>query len=73
MNGCFRVLGALCLAAPLAFAQVAGAPPASLREQIQSRVNREYPRLFELYQHLHTHPELSLHEEQTGQRVADVL
>ena len=73
MNGCFRVLGALCLAAPLAFAQVAGAPPASLREQIQSRVNREYPRLFELYQHLHTHPELSLHEEQTGQRVADEL
>jgi hippurate hydrolase len=34
---------------------------------------QEYPRLFELYKHLHTHPELSLHEEKTGQRVADEL
>src|ERR1051326_7263966 len=57
---------------------VLGAPGAdssttSLREPVQMRANQEYPRLFELYKHLHTHPELSLHEEKTGQRVADEL
>jgi hippurate hydrolase len=54
-------------------AQSADQPPTSLREALQSRANQEYPRLFELYKHLHTHPELSLHEEKTGQRVADEL
>jgi hippurate hydrolase len=44
-----------------------------LREPLQARANQEYPRLFELYKHLHTHPELSLHEEKTGQRIADEL
>ena len=68
-----RVLAAVCLAAGVAFGQNAGSPPASLREQIQSRVNREYPGLFELYRHLHTHPELSLHEEKTSERVAEEL
>jgi len=68
-----RVPAAVCLAAGVAFGQNAGSPSASLREQIQSRVNREYPGLFELYRHLHTHPELSLHEEKTGQRVGEAL
>ena len=54
-------------------AQGADRAPTSLREPLQARANQEYPRLFELYKHLHTHPELSLHEEQTGQRVADEL
>ncbi|HZF74196.1 MAG TPA: amidohydrolase [Gemmatimonadaceae bacterium] len=54
-------------------AQCAVTSPASLREPLQARANQEYPRLFELYKHLHTHPELSLHEEKTGQRVADEL
>ena len=54
-------------------AQDAGIPSASLRKQIQARINQEYPGLFDLYRHLHTHPELSLHEEKTGQRVADEL
>lgn len=44
-----------------------------LRESVRSWVNREYPNLFELYKHLHTHPELSLHEEKTGERVAEEL
>jgi len=48
-------------------------PPSSLREQVRSLVDQEYPRLFDLYKVLHTHPELSLHEEKTGQRVADEL
>src|SRR5438132_5921759 len=54
-------------------AQDAGTPSASLRKQIQARINQEYPGLLDLYRHLHTHPELSLHEEKTGQRVADEL
>src|SRR5438094_151996 len=48
-------------------------PSAELRAQVQARVDREYPQLFELYKELHAHPELSLHEEKTGQRVADEL
>ena len=44
-----------------------------MREPVQARANQEYPRLFELYKLLHTHPELSLHEEKTGQRIADEL
>ncbi len=51
----------------------AGAAPAALRQQIHAHVNREYPQLFELYKYLHTHPELSLHEQQTSRRVADEL
>src|SRR2546428_8168643 len=73
---CMRPLrfpAAVCLAAGVAFGQNAGSPPASLREPLQPRANQKYPRLFELYKHLHTHPELSLHEEKTGQRVADEL
>jgi len=46
---------------------------ASLHEQVQARVNQEYPGLFDLYRHLHAHPELSRHEEKTGERVAGEL
>src|SRR5437764_14770149 len=42
-------------------------------ELIRFRLEKEYPNLFELYQHLHTHPELSLHEEKTSQRIAGEL
>jgi hippurate hydrolase len=63
----------LALAAGALSAENPVVPPSSLREQVRSLVNQEYPRLFELYKHLHTHPELSLHEEKTGQRVADEL
>src|SRR5207302_4227313 len=76
MNGFQRslwILTVICLVSRALFAQNAGAPPASLREQVRSLVDREYPGLFDLYRHLHTHPELSLHEEKTGQRVAEEL
>src|SRR5947207_8023395 len=66
------VLGA-CLVSFTPPAPGADGSPPSFRELLQARANREYPRLFELYKHLHTHPELSLHEEKTGQRVADEL
>jgi hippurate hydrolase len=69
----FSVLTVACLVSFLLSGQAADNPSTSLREQLQARANQDYPRLFELYKHLHTHPELSLHEEKTGQRVADEL
>ena len=67
------VFAAAAVASATLSAENPAGPPSSLREQVGSLVNRDYPRLFELYKHLHTHPELSLHEEKTSQRVADEL
>ena len=50
-----------------------GQSPAPVRELVQSRVAQEYPSLFELYKHLHSHPELSFHETQSAARVAEEL
>jgi hippurate hydrolase len=43
------------------------------RELVQSRVQKEYPSLFELYKDLHLHPELSLQEQRSSTRVAEEL
>lgn len=40
---------------------------------VRMGVDKNYASLFELYQDLHTHPELSLHEEKTSQRIAEEL
>src|ERR1041385_345436 len=40
---------------------------------VKAGVDREYPSLFELYKHLHTHPELSFQEEKTSALVAEEL
>ena len=50
-----------------------GQSPAPVRELVQSRVAQECPSLFELYKHLHSHPELSFHETQSAARVAEEL
>jgi hippurate hydrolase len=51
-----------------------GAPaPKPLRQQVISKVTELYPKLEPLYRHLHTHPELSLREEKTSERVAAEL
>lgn len=50
-------------------AQASGAA----REAVQGQVDKEYPALFELYQHLHSHPELSFQEEHTSARLAEEL
>src|SRR6266576_5312175 len=73
MNEFLKRFGAFAgafLASCVLSAPNAAGPHATLLEQVQSVVYREYPQLFELYKHLHTHPELSLHEEKTGERVA---
>ena len=40
---------------------------------MRSHLAQEYPSLFELYKHLHSHPELSFQEVQSAARVADEL
>jgi amidohydrolase len=57
-----------CVYFPLA---LPGAPvPKPLRQQVISKVTELYPKLEPLYRHLHAHPELSLREEKTSERVA---
>ena len=46
---------------------------AKIRQQVASAVAEIFPRLEPLYKDFHTHPELSLREEKTSQRVADEL
>src|ERR1035438_2289476 len=62
-------LALACLMTVCGFAQSSLAA----REQVQSRLQQEYPSLFQLYKHLHAHPELSLHEEQSAAQVAEEL
>jgi hippurate hydrolase len=59
----------VCLAA----ASGRGQSAAPARELVRSRVAQEYPSLFELYKHLHSHPELSFQETQSAARVAKEL
>jgi amidohydrolase len=44
-----------------------------LRTQVVSRAAEIYPTLEPLYKHFHSHPELSLQEENTSKRLADEL
>ena len=60
------ILGSLLLAA------IANAD-SSVREAVQTKVNAEYPSLFELYKHLHANPELSFQEAKTSVRIAEEL
>jgi len=62
----------LALACLLPLAGPAQSSPTA-REQVRSRLQQEYPSLFELYKHLHAHPELSLSEQQSAARIADEL
>src|SRR5215471_3865601 len=43
------------------------------QDQVRAVVDREYPSLFELYKHLHSHPELSFQEKETSARLAEEL
>lgn len=47
--------------------------PGSTRERVRSRVDAEYPALFELYKHFHANPELSFQEEKTAARLGEEL
>ena len=62
----------LCLIVALLSGTVFAQQPAAL-SPVLAGVEKEYPSLFELYKHLHAHPELSLHEEKTSRRIAEEL
>lgn len=49
------------------------AQDAAVRDAVRSRVDAEYPGLFELYRYFHANPELSLREEKSSARLADEL
>lgn len=44
-----------------------------LRPEINRKTEAEYPSLQKLYEYLHEHPELSLHEKETSKRLAEQL
>jgi len=44
-----------------------------IRKDVQLKIDQQYPSLEALYKHLHAHPELSFHEEQTAAKVAEEL
>jgi len=48
-------------------------PSPELKTKVTAQVEAEASSLFQLYQHLHTHPELSFQEKQTAQRIAEEL
>ena len=66
------MLGAILVSSVNPFFAVFAAENA-LKNRVENSINREYPNLDSLYKHLHAHPELSLHEEQTARRIADEL
>jgi hippurate hydrolase len=47
--------------------------PAKLRSEVQSRIDKDYPDLFAIYKHFHSHPELSFQEQMTSARLAEEL
>lgn len=55
------VIGSLC--------SVGSLRAAPDQQAVTAGIDKDYSYLESLYQHLHTHPELSLHEEQTGRRI----
>lgn len=63
----------LLLICILALAPRSHAQTSPLPDSVRAAADREYASLFDLYKHLHTHPELSFHEEQTAARVAGEL
>lgn len=46
---------------------------AAAKDAIQSRLDAEYPSLETFYQDIHSHPELSFHEERTSGKIAGEL
>ncbi len=44
-----------------------------LNTELESKIDVDYSYLHDLYQHLHSNPELSSHEEKTAARIADEL
>lgn len=67
-----KPLLALVLAA-LGFGVMSAAAQTSTPPDVESRANKEYENLFQLYRHLHANPELSFHESKTSERLQQEL
>ena len=61
------LLAVLSSSAIVAVAQTSALP------EVESRADREYGNLFQLYRHLHANPELSFHESKTSERLQQEL
>jgi hippurate hydrolase len=57
----------------LSFALPLSAAENVLAARVSSLIGKEWPDLFQLYQHLHAHPELSFQEARTSERIAEEL
>jgi hippurate hydrolase len=64
---------AVIIALSLGCFGAAGQSPTAVPAPVKTGIEREYPTLFELYKHLHAHPELSFEEEKTSELVASEL
>ena len=59
-----------CIAAMiLSFAAISLSAASPLQKTVKAHVASEYGKLFELYKHLHSHPEISFQEAKTGLRM----
>ncbi|MCX6909894.1 MAG: hypothetical protein NTY01_17880 [Verrucomicrobia bacterium] len=73
MKSASLFLAGWLVAFSVSLAASSDAPPSGVRQLVQARVNAEYGSLWEFYQDLHTHPELSFHEERTSKELAEKL
>ena len=73
VTGAFTAAALTFSCAERSFGAQSPSIPEQLRGQVGARVADTAPRLEPVYQHFHTHPELSLREEQTSQRLANGL
>lgn len=76
LNWNYRATETLVIAACALICAVASSQAAestAIRDEVRMKVGQEYPNLFEFYKDLHSHPELSFHEERSAGRVAEEL
>lgn len=74
MKNMFRLRFSLVVAVACSIAgSVSGQVSGGNREAVEKRIDAEYGSLFELYKHLHAHPELSFMEKNTAARIAAEL
>ncbi len=57
----------------LSFAAIGLSAASPLQKTVKARVAGEYEKLFELYKHLHSHPEISFQEAKTGLRLGQEM
>lgn len=70
----FIVVAMVVAASATGLAEPPAKPQAAERvAELKKRIADDYPRLEALYKHIHSHPELSLQEEQTAARLAKEL